>query len=438
MVQHLSKAAPDFSGPLLQKEVVFVALFGEAAKFEAQKVFNQMSRLRQLWEKFVSIESLGQDDRQQELSLLQGLDRWGMEDQISRSYDRFWERHQAAPYKDNAYFLHHHQLLAFAELGSRNQRRGMNAVVLERMEALDLFYLTTRLKYSCEWLNRKFISNLSGEDQLVQALVNELSRPDHPYLAIPAVSIYFQIMQTFLKPEEEAFYQELLNQLDQYAQQFSPRELEDMYNYALNYCIRKINQGKSQYFLEIFEIYKRQLTNRTMLRDGYLPHEHYKNITTVGLRLKKYDWVKSFLDQYKRDLHPDYQENAYTYNLSAYYYEQQRYTEAMKLLQMVSFTDVYMDLSARSMLLRIYYETGDMDSLRYHLEAFRAFLKRNKSISKIKLEQNLALIRFSKKLMRLYKSRRLADPQNYEERRLALKESLANANSLHLSWLRTQ
>ncbi|MEL6843038.1 MAG: hypothetical protein AAFP02_07465, partial [Bacteroidota bacterium] len=319
LVLHLNKVAPDFSGPLLQKEVIFKALFGEAEKYDPQKVFNQMSRLRQLWEKYISIESLGQDNRQQELSLLQGLDNWGMEDQISRSFDRSWERHQVAPIKDNAYFLHHHQLLAFAELGSRNQRRGMNANVIDRMEALDLFYLSTRLKYSCEWLNRKYISNLSGEDRLVQGLVRELSQPDHPYLKVPAVSIYFQILQTFLEPQEESHFQALLNQLDQYEQQFGASELKIMYDYATNYCIRKINQGQSHYFLELFEIYKRQLENRTMLRDGYLPHEHYKNITTVGLRLKKYDWVNSFLDQHKSSLHPDYQENAYTYNLSTYF-----------------------------------------------------------------------------------------------------------------------
>ncbi|MEL7535148.1 MAG: hypothetical protein AAFN10_27845, partial [Bacteroidota bacterium] len=109
-----------------------------------------------------------------------------------------------------------------------------------------------------------------------------------------------------------------------------------------------------------------------------------------------------------------------------------------RALQKVSFTDVYYDLSARQMLLKIYYETDDRDSLRYHLEAYRAFLKRNKSISKVKLQQNQELIRQSKKLMRLRKSRRSADPQSYQLRWEAMKEGLASANSVQKSWLRKQ
>ncbi|MEM6348585.1 MAG: hypothetical protein AAF927_32175 [Bacteroidota bacterium] len=438
LIRHLAKASPDFRGPLLDKEVIFSATFGREESFEPQKVFNQMSRLRQLWEKFVIVEQIGQDNKAQELHLLQGLDQWQLNDAISKSFDRVWEVNEKQIIRDNSYFLHAHQLLAFAELGNRNERRGMNAVLLQRMEALDLFYLTTRLKYSAEWLNRKFISNLSGEDYFIELLIKELAHEEHPYRKVPAVSIYFQILKTFYEPDNENHFHNLLSLIADNAELFEKKELGDMYNYAQNYCVRKINQGRGEYFKEVFEIYKRQLEGQALITGGFLPHEHYKNITTVGLRLKQYDWVKTFLAQYQPQLHPEVRENAYIYNLSVYYYEQQRYPEAMRALQKVSFTDVYYDLSARQMLLKIYYETKDWDSLRYHLEAYRAFLKRNKSISKVKLQQNQELIRQSKKLMRLRKSRGAADPQTYQVRWEALKEGLAVANSVHKSWLLKQ
>ncbi|MFK7925075.1 MAG: hypothetical protein AB8H47_24170 [Bacteroidia bacterium] len=438
LMKHLSKAAPDFRGYLLQKEVIFEAVFGKAASYEPQKVFNQVSRLRQLWEKFVIAENIEHDERTQALQLLNGLDRWKLSDAVSRSFDRVWQSHNKQEVRDNAYYFHTHQLLPFAEAGSDANRRGMNAGLMQQMETLDLMYLTTKLKYSCEWLSRNFITDLSGEDHLIEALINELADPEHPYRQIPAVSIYYQILQTFIEADNETHYYALLTLIAQNADQFERKELADMYNYAQNYCVRKINEGRSEFFEEVFKLYKRQLEEETLISSGFLPHEHYKNITTVGLRLNQYSWVKAFLEQYQARLHPDNRENAYIYNLSIYYYEQERFPEAMKLLQKVSFTDVYYDISARSTLLKIYYETGDMDSLRYHLEAFRAFLKRNKSISKVKLEQNQNLIRFCKKLMRLRKSRGAANPATYESRWLALKEELQTTKAVHLTWLRQQ
>ncbi|MBK9015204.1 MAG: hypothetical protein IPM82_14670 [Saprospiraceae bacterium] len=44
----------------------------------------------------------------------------------------------------------------------------------------------------------------------------------------------------------------------------------------------------------------------------------------------------------------------------------------------VEFTDVLLNLSARSLLIKIYFETGQDEILYWYLEATRIFLLRNK------------------------------------------------------------
>ncbi|MEZ5056131.1 MAG: hypothetical protein R2879_03750 [Saprospiraceae bacterium] len=62
------------------------------------------------------------------------------------------------------------------------------------------------------------------------------------------------------------------------------------------------------------------LEKEIIFSDGYLNEWHFKNIVTIGSRLKETDWVKEFLENYKEKLHPSIAENAYSYNLAYLYY----------------------------------------------------------------------------------------------------------------------
>lgn len=70
------------------------------------------------------------------------------------------------------------------------------------------------------------------------------------------------------------------------------------------------NEGRSEFFEEVFKVSKRRLPEETLISNGFLPHEPFKNITRVGLRLNQYSWVKAFLEQNQPQLHPDNRENA--------------------------------------------------------------------------------------------------------------------------------
>ena len=53
---------------------------------------------------------------------------------------------------------------------------------------------------------------------------------------------------------------------------------------------------------------------------------------------------------------------------------------ALKLLQKAEFGDLLLNLAARSLQLKIYYELQELDLLDSHLQAFRTFLRRKKEL----------------------------------------------------------
>ncbi|MEM6263853.1 MAG: hypothetical protein AAGI38_15170, partial [Bacteroidota bacterium] len=112
-------------------------------------------------------------------------------------------------------------------------------------------------------------------------------------------------------------------------------------------------------------------------------------------------WVEDFMNQYREMLSPGYKEASYYFNLGALHYERKNYREALKTLQKVDIDDVYFNLSNRAMLLKIYYEMEEEDTLDSLIRTFGIYLKRNRYISDYHYTIHKNLLKYVKKLDRL-------------------------------------
>jgi tetratricopeptide (TPR) repeat protein len=101
----------------------------------------------------------------------------------------------------------------------------------------------------------------------------------------------------------------------------------------------------------------------------------------LGLNLKRYSWVESFVKEYADCLPEREMQDALYYNLAELYFFQGKYDAALSQLRHVEFTDVHYKLGGRALLAKIYYEQGQWEALEALLNAFRVFLRRNQAIS---------------------------------------------------------
>ena len=193
-------------------------------------------------------------------------------------------------------------------------------------------------------------------------------------------------------------YMNLMELLKKYGDLFPRNEAEFIYATALNYCIKKINQGNQQFLEEYFNVFVILLEKELLLTDGELSPWHFRNIVVAALRLGKYDWTENFIYTYKSYLPSAMRENAVSFNLAQLYFSQKKFNKVIELLRNVEYDDFTYNLNSKTMLLSTYYEMDEIEPLYSLMDSFRTYLNRHKDFSAAKRSHYTNLIKFTKQL----------------------------------------
>lgn len=410
---YLQNLYPDYSEENTDRKLIFDHLFpGE--RYNDSKLRNISSDLTKLVEQYLILEQIESEPSQKTQYLLQA----GKKRDLEKIYEpslRQWEQTQDKnPFKDVAFYFEQHQLQEeIYEYTARKLDRSLKSSLQELNDNLDMYYLSKKLKYCCEMINRMNVFSEKYDMGFFEELMEYVK--SNNMIDAPIIRTYYQILLTLLEGDKEEHYFKLKDLLSKYSDQFPQDENKINYSFAQNYCVKKINSGRSEYLQELFELYQLSLENRVIFESGYLSQWDFKNITTVGLRLGEMDKTKRFIQEYKKHLDPIFQENAYKYNLANYHFYNNEFKEAMQLLVKVEFTDIYYNLDSRSLLLKAYFELEEYEAFFPHSETFKNYIRRNNTISDYQKKVYLNLVKYLAKLAKLKQAKKRAPEKLIEE-----------------------
>lgn len=395
----LKKLFPEFDKKQTEKKAVFKKLY-PGKRFDEQKLRYVMTDLTRLLEEFLVQKQFSENDMLKKHLLLQSLNKRDLDKYFQWQISDAYSAQEKSPYRDAIYYERQAMLEEDSySWTSRKDNRAIDSSLQSLVDNIDIQYLTKKLKYSCEIINRmnvvKVEYNLSFLDNTLEFLKN------NSFAHIPAITIYYQVLLTLRESENESHYRKLKTLLAGHISKFPQSELRDIYGFIQNYCIRQINLGNNNYLRELFENYKILLEKEIIIENKSLAQFDFKNIVTIALRLDEYKWTESFIQKYSPLLSADFRKNAINYNLARLHYSKKQYRDALRLLLAVEFTDVYYHLDSKSLLLRIYYELEDWEPLLSLFNTFKIYLKRNKLISEYQRTTYTNLVKFVRKLTRI-------------------------------------
>lgn len=401
LLKEILKYADKPDSPKLEKTHIYKRLFPNEA-YDEQQLHNIMSYLKKLYHRFIAINHLEVQTFQEQLFTLEAAYKSHQFDLLknrSKQMDRALEKH---PYQNSQYYFTKYRMNYLLGYYHAEYEDRSDSVNLQRMiDNLDKYYIAEKLENCCHITANMMMMNTHFDIQFLDELLTYLQKNWEEYKDEPSIELYYTILMSLKEENEPLHYHHLKEILDKRVDLLTPKEGYDLYRFAYNYCIMRINKGHSDYQNELFQLYKKGLKNGLLFKNGLLSEWDFKNITTLGSRLKEFEWTEQFIQEHKDNLPAHRRENAYNYNLANLYYSKKMYNDALSALLLVQFTDVKYHLNTTFLLLRTYYALKDTEALLSLIETFRIYVMRNRKMTTDQKRGYTNFLRFAKKLVLL-------------------------------------
>lgn len=383
--------SPDFE---FDKKEIARAL-GETPR----RVYHLTSYLLEALEQFLALESWKIQAHESHVLTVEALRRLRLENLSAAMLRYARKRLETEPHRGARYHRADYRLQLEAYHLSQQQGRAKTFNLQELSDALDVSFVTEKLRTGCMLLSHEAVSKRQYQHGLLHQVLDFLK--DHPYLEIPSVAAYYHGYFTLAGgADSDRHFQQMKNILKAAGSSFSVAEVHDLYLMAINFCIRRINQAQGTYFRDVFELYQSGLGHGALLEDGFLSRWTYTNIALTALHLREFDWALQFLQEYAPLLPDNHREGTLNFNMARYFYDTGNYEKAMQHLLRMEYDDVLQNLVAKTLLCKIYYELEEFGALENQLDSIEIYLRRQKVLGYHK-ENYQAIVRMFRKLLAL-------------------------------------
>ncbi len=218
----------------------------------------------------------------------------------------------------------------------------------------------------------------------------------------PAIAAHYFAYMAITNPNEKQYFDDfekmILESDDHY---FTQPEMLNLYRTALNYCIAKVNQGELDYSRRALKFYRKGVENGALIENGIISRYTFGNAVAFALKIGEFDWAEQFVERFQHFLEEKQRNSIINFNLSRLYFEKGDYNKAQRLLTQFEYDDMMLNIIAKTMLLKIYYERSDLDAFESLIESLRIYLQRKEALNPARKAAYKNLVSLMKKLLNL-------------------------------------
>ena len=355
-----------------------------------------MSDLRELMEEFLVWQRLRSDEMRRRLALAAEYRERNLAKHFHQGIQKV--RRQLEEEKErNAEYLRkalEYQLdtAHFQTLTTRTSQLPLQDI----SDGLDVLYLAEKLRHACTQLSHQAVFKTHYRYGLLPHVLEQVENAG--FLHVPAIALYYYCYRFLTERYSLDYFQKFRTELLQNGRFFPDVELKNLYLLAINFCIRKMNEGGEPFIREGWELYREGLERGFLLENRRLSPFTFNNIVAFGIKLEAFAEVEEFIREYQIYLESTQRERFVSFNLARLEYTRRNFSAALRLLQTADFKDLVNNLIAKTLLLKIYFELGEFDLLESHLETFRTFIRR-REVSDYHRRNYLNILNMVKKLI---------------------------------------
>ncbi|MBC7777003.1 MAG: hypothetical protein H7246_16345 [Phycisphaerae bacterium] len=357
------------------------------------------SALLGLLEKYLTYNEKFQDEGQAKISLAAAYRKRNLGKHFNITLREARQSREQLPWRHADYF----QDLNLVEWERYQFDTGTLRTEVLNLQAtsdlMDTAFVVRKLYIACLAASHQTVFKAEYRIGLLDAVLSYVESEN--MLDTPAVGLYYFCykFQTDL-PGAERYFERFRTMLATHAEAFPPDELRTLYLLAINFGIKKINQSAEGWLRATLDLYQGALARKLLLENGQISRFAFNNIIAIALRVGELDWVERFILEHKNLLERQWREATASLGLARVAYARRDYKTALLNLQRSDYKDLINNLTAKTLQLKIFYETEEFDLLANHLKGMKNYIRRHTSIGYHRTNYGL-IVAYTQQLMAL-------------------------------------
>lgn len=359
------------------RHIIFKYIYTNSS-YDDKRLKRLMNLSIQLLENFIHFWMHKKNTFSKQKAIILFLNQHSLDKYITQYIRKTQSKQQENPIQSSDYYNQAFQLeeLIFEQNNNlRPKETNLQTIFNYRY----LSFVLDTLRYACAAVTHQRLYKTDYHIPLLDAILKEIEVGK--YQDTPTVQLYYNSYKALTCPEEEQYFEQLKKLLVGYYDKLSHKEIKDIYLIAINYCVKKLNDGIESYVRAAFDLYQYGLKHNILIENNILSHFAYKNIIAIAIRLEEYNWTQQFINLYTQQLMPIYQETYGHYAKAKLAFAKKDFDTTLLLLLQVEFDNLFLNMDTKVMLLKIYYERNDFDALEALLNSFRRFLQRKQILA---------------------------------------------------------
>ena len=238
LFKYLRSLPHPINDSLLKKEVVFSHVFPNELYVE-KKIRYTISFLYQVIKEFLAIQNFRANKVLSEIAIMQTYRKKDIPQLFEQSFQTVTQLLEKSNWRQEDFHFQNYLLQNERYLFTTHQTRGKAVGLVEYAHHLDHFFIINKLRQAARALSHKTLSNSEFEPNFLSDILHYLHKKKEG--DNPAIDIYYHCYKILEVEHALPYFKQLRQLIAIHSHCFPVRELQDIYMFALNYCIKRLN-----------------------------------------------------------------------------------------------------------------------------------------------------------------------------------------------------
>lgn len=363
-----------------------------------------MTQLNNLIQKFLIVHYLEKDEWLSKKILLQCYGQKNLTKEFDSAMINLKENIHLAP-------LHNYDL-AFESFDiskiyylhpSTSKLQPKEAYLTEAMNQLDQFYISSKLHYATEQINRDQIFSQKNSVTLLNDIKNYVKRTPQKS---PLIELYLNLQELLQEGYNLKKFTNCESIFLKEEKHLTPEKRISILVFMINIIIKGLNLGHLHLAKKILELYKMGIKKSILIQNNRITHETFTNVVVFSANLGENKYARKFISNYSQLLDISVKEDAVHFCETLIDFYDKKYLNVIEQLSIYKHDKGLFDIRAKSILIRALVEQYLLDQDYYLLFDKKAktidrYLRRKEKLGKDRINGYLKLHSYSVKIIHL-------------------------------------